>query len=89
MHAFRQAFVTDLDGGYAVEPEQGQVGEVFLAQGFRPEVGVDVSNPGKPPSRRPRTLPLGQQNLLRIPDDHLLDIAPPVDEDSGLPSDFP
>ena len=89
MHALRQALVTDLYGGYAVEPEEGQVGQVFLAEGFRSEVGVDVSNPGEPAGRRPRALPVGQKNLLRISDDHLLDISPPVDEDSGLPSDFP
>ena len=89
MHALRQALVTDLYGGYAVEPEQGQIGQVFLAQGFRSEVGVDVSNPGEPPGRRSRALPVRQQNLPRISDDHLLDVALTVDEDSGLPSDFP
>jgi hypothetical protein len=89
VHVSRQAFAAHLYGGYAVEPEEGQVGQVFLAQGFRLEVGVDVPNSGEPPCRRPRTLPVGQQNLLRIPDDHLQDVAPSVDEDSCLPSDFP
>jgi hypothetical protein len=52
-------------------------------------MGVYISNSGKPPGRRPRSLALGQQDLLRIPDDHLLDVPPPVDEDADLPPDFP
>jgi len=89
VHAVRQAFAADLDGCHAVEAQQRQVGEIFLAQGFSPEMGVYVSNPGKPPSRRSRPLALRQQDLFRIPDDHLLDIAPSVDEDTDLPPDFP
>ena len=52
-------------------------------------MGVNESNAGQPSGRRPGTLPVGQQNLLCISDDYLLNVTPAVDQDSDLPSDFP
>jgi len=52
-------------------------------------MGVDVSNPGESTGRGSEPFLGGQENLFRVADDHLLYVAPAVDEDPDLPTDFP
>lgn len=89
MHALRKAFAAHLEDGQTIEPQEGQIGQVFFAQGFSTQVGVDVSNPGESAGRGSKSFLGREQNLSRVANDHLLNVAPAVDEDADLPADFP
>jgi hypothetical protein len=48
-----------------------------------------VPNAGQSTGSRPGSLPVGQNYLLGVSDDYLLDVASAVDQDADLPADLP
>ena len=67
-----------------VEPESGEVDEIVAAQGLVSKVGVDQTKPAEAPRTGTQATDVRKHELRGIADDHVVDAASSVDEDSDL-----
>lgn len=84
MHGPGAPAALDADGGDEVETEEGEVGEVVLRERLAAEVGVDEPETAKPTARGAKAADVGKDEPRRVPDDDVLNLAAPVDEDADL-----
>ena len=80
----RPARGVDGDRRYSIEPQQREVGEVVPGQRLAAQVGVDEPKAAEPARSAAHTADVGQHDLRRIADEHVLDRAAPIDQHADL-----
>ena len=75
----------DPDRGHQVQSEEGQVGQVIMAQGFPFQMGVDeAESPEARPAAEPEIGEVGDPDPRRASDDDIADVPSTVDQKSQL-----
>src|SRR5512139_1219753 len=80
--------VPDTDGRDHVEPQQGEVGKVFVVEGFAVKVRVDEAESPECASAEGVLVEVRYKDALRVAGDDMGDGPRPVDEDADLLSDL-
>ena len=79
----------DPDGDDHVEFEQGEIGQIVLAQRLCVEMRVHEPQASEPAAGRGiATFEIGQKDRSCVPDYDVGDLAPAVYENTYLPADF-
>ena len=80
----RAAGRVDGDRGDRVEPEQREVGQVVARERLAAQVRVDEPQAAKASAAAADTAEIGQEDLRRVADHHVLDRAAAIDQDADL-----
>ena len=79
-----QAVFLHPDGRHHVEPQQGEVGEIVPGERLALEVGVHQAQATQAHLAGTRAAHVGELELVRVADDHRLDVSLAVEEHADL-----
>ena len=86
LNAARKPIFLGFDGHHGIEAQQGQVCQVVFGDAFAPPCGDDQAEAPESGGPSSRTTQLGNEDLVGISDNDLLDLTAPRDQQSELPS---
>ncbi len=74
-------------GGYHVQPEKGEIGEVLPVERLVFQVRMDETDAAKTLAPEPVFRKVGDENAVRCPDEDVSHAAAAVDDEANLPAD--